>query len=485
MLKNILLGSVATLVAVTGAQAADLPVKTKPVQYVKICSLYGAGFYYIPGTDTCLKVGGWVRAYIDIGSNGNVINGALGSGNLNTRSSNNGWNWKSRAYITADARTQTEWGTLRSYIAIGESTQGSAGASNFNSNRAFIQLAGFTFGVAQSFYDILPTSPVTSYFGGLANPSSYTADTGQTVTAYTAQFGGGFSATISAEAPRTTTVVGPTSFLSLGGGGAGFSNQAISVRYPDILANLRLDAAWGAAQIMGAIHDASGLYYGATTATGGPSNATGWAMGAGIILNTPMVGPGDYFSAQINYANGASGYAIAGASNGTQSVPGVGGFYSAYNGGAGGSYGFGVISDGVYAPGGSIQLTTTWGVNAVYEHFWSKRWQTSIYGAYIASSYNAVANAELCALEVASLAGASPACNNNWSYWDIGSRTQFNVDSQTFVGVDIIYTKLNTASNGVSGFTIAGSGTQPAAVRTLADQSAWMAELRVQRSFYP
>ncbi|MGB7257197.1 MAG: porin, partial [Pseudolabrys sp.] len=27
----------------------------KPVQYVKICSLYGAGFYYIPGTDTCIK----------------------------------------------------------------------------------------------------------------------------------------------------------------------------------------------------------------------------------------------------------------------------------------------------------------------------------------------------------------------------------------------------------------------------------------------
>jgi len=27
-----------------------------PVQYVKICSLYGAGFLYIPGTDTCLNV---------------------------------------------------------------------------------------------------------------------------------------------------------------------------------------------------------------------------------------------------------------------------------------------------------------------------------------------------------------------------------------------------------------------------------------------
>ena len=52
MVKSLLLGSAAGLVAVAGAQAADLPVKAKPVEYVKICSIYGAGFFYIPGTDT-------------------------------------------------------------------------------------------------------------------------------------------------------------------------------------------------------------------------------------------------------------------------------------------------------------------------------------------------------------------------------------------------------------------------------------------------
>ena len=62
MVKSLLLGTAAGLVAMSGAQAADLPVKAKPVQYVKICSLYGsAGFYYIPGTDTCIKIGGFVR----------------------------------------------------------------------------------------------------------------------------------------------------------------------------------------------------------------------------------------------------------------------------------------------------------------------------------------------------------------------------------------------------------------------------------------
>lgn len=59
MMKSLLLGSAAGLVAIAGAQAADLPVKAKPVQYVKICSLYRVGFYYIPGTDMCIKIGGW------------------------------------------------------------------------------------------------------------------------------------------------------------------------------------------------------------------------------------------------------------------------------------------------------------------------------------------------------------------------------------------------------------------------------------------
>jgi hypothetical protein len=61
MVKSLLLGTAAGFVAVAGAQAADMPVKAKPVQYVKICSLYGDAFYYIPGTDTCLKLGGYVR----------------------------------------------------------------------------------------------------------------------------------------------------------------------------------------------------------------------------------------------------------------------------------------------------------------------------------------------------------------------------------------------------------------------------------------
>src|SRR5262245_51232113 len=66
--KSLLLGSAAGLIAVGGAQAADLPVKAKAVEYVKICSLYGAGFYYMPGTDTCIKFGGYLRADTIVGA---------------------------------------------------------------------------------------------------------------------------------------------------------------------------------------------------------------------------------------------------------------------------------------------------------------------------------------------------------------------------------------------------------------------------------
>ncbi len=59
--KTLFLGSAAGLMAASGAFAADLPVKAKAVEYVKICSLYGAGFYYIPGTDTCIKLR-WLSA---------------------------------------------------------------------------------------------------------------------------------------------------------------------------------------------------------------------------------------------------------------------------------------------------------------------------------------------------------------------------------------------------------------------------------------
>ncbi len=188
MVKSLLLGTAAGLVAVAGAQAADMPVKAAPVQYVKICTLYGDGFYYIPGTDICLKIGGYVRGeyfynYGVSGTNGSFQAGspAIGSG-YRDRFDGNDFLMRARAYAWFDSRQQTEYGTLRSYLQIGLNYDSpAASGTGFNANRAFIQFAGFTVGVAQSFFDFY-SSPASSYFGTLA---SDTGDGGWKVFAYT------------------------------------------------------------------------------------------------------------------------------------------------------------------------------------------------------------------------------------------------------------------------------------------------------------
>ena len=117
MVKSLVLGSAAGLVAMSGAQAADLPVKAKAVEYVRICSLYGAGFFYIPGTDTCIKLGGYLR--VDTTFNGGVYDAPFwsGSGGSGDRFADM-INSRSRMAITVDTRTATEYGVVRTFGQI-------------------------------------------------------------------------------------------------------------------------------------------------------------------------------------------------------------------------------------------------------------------------------------------------------------------------------------------------------------------------------
>src|SRR5436190_4082095 len=107
MVKSLLLASAAGLVATAGAQAADLPVKAKAVEYVKICSLYGAGFYYIPGTDICLRIGGQLRAeiYFNTGTS-NVTQ--IGQGIGTQTRDRDYYVTRMRNFIFTDSRSQTE-----------------------------------------------------------------------------------------------------------------------------------------------------------------------------------------------------------------------------------------------------------------------------------------------------------------------------------------------------------------------------------------
>src|SRR6186997_1473468 len=145
MVKSLLLASAAGLVAMSGAQAADLPVKAKPVEYVKVCSLYGAGFYYIPGTDICLKIGAYFRAEYAFGNMaGSLTNlDAVGADGQRTRITGPDYQQRGRAFVFLDTRQQTAYGTLRAYMNIGYTTdfpaQVGTSAAAVYANRAFIQ----------------------------------------------------------------------------------------------------------------------------------------------------------------------------------------------------------------------------------------------------------------------------------------------------------------------------------------------------------
>src|SRR5262245_41876778 len=191
----------------------------------------------------CIKIGGYVRfeAAYNVNGSSTRVQGA----DLNNRWTNDLW-YRVRGYITADARDQTEYGTVRGYIAVGISTDTQFDPpQTFNANRAFIQWAGFTFGRAQSFFDFFSQAAI-GYLG--FTPNSDTGDGGWEVLAYTAQLGNGFSASLSAESRRTsqiigqgtvcgagiTTVVGVGTFPCFGGfTGTGF-NQAASSLAPNV-----------------------------------------------------------------------------------------------------------------------------------------------------------------------------------------------------------------------------------------------------------
>jgi hypothetical protein len=514
MVKSLLLGSAAALVAVTAGQAADLPVKAKPVEYVKVCSLYGAGFYYMPGTDMCIKIGGWVRAEFVYGQvNGSLTWGPF-NGNANSRTSNSEA-FRARGYITADAREQTAYGTARAYIDVGINTNDAGlqvGNLALSSNRAFLQWAGITAGLTQSFYDFYSV-PSASFRGGYY-PASDTGDPGWFTWGYTAQLGNGLSATIATEARRTTQLINgfgggtqagaaglgtvtPGGFTSgVTGGAAEFPGNGAygGMQAGDFVGNIRLDQTWGSAQVMAALHDLNGAYYATSTSAastpgvGGPSNDWGWAVGAGLRLNFPMIAQGDYFQSQVNYTQGALRYLFFTPNSNWGKVEGA-------------NETFGVLSDCVFGSSGvvagaatagtSCQLTTAWGFNASYEHYWTPAVHQSVFGGYYAVDYNQSANAILCGMEGNNIGGggglavAGPGCSNNWSTDFVGSRLQWDVTKSFYLGIEGIYDHMNSATLNTTGTLGSSPLAFGGATNLESHADVWTVSVRMHKDFLP
>jgi Porin subfamily len=487
MVKSLLLGSAAGLVALAGAQAADLPVKARPVQYVKICSLYGAGFYYIPGTDTCIKVGGFVRAEVDYNAGGSygVPSPSGGSVSGLYLSNRNAFDqdWRVRSGITMDARSQTEFGTLRSYLMI-TATDDNSGVNSANASpanlggasaytrlwapAAFIQWAGFTAGKTETFFNF-DGNPYTNSSPWWSNSQG---GNGVELFAYTAQFGNGLSASLSLEnadahrmgitnagaaAVTASTTAAPFQPIGPSASGISYGNQ----EWPDVVGNLRVDQAWGGAQVMGQIHQVRASDIAGVAGTA-PSDATGWAIGGGLKFNLPMTGKADYAIGQVTYSKGIMDDV---ADNSSPLLSVTSGYpYS--------KVAIGPTWDAVDT-GGSLHLATGWSVTGGYEHHWNPEWKTSLWGEYGQISYDAASSAVLAG---ATIAGGNTSAN--WSMWAIGSRTMWSPVRNLDLSVEVMYNSMATAFQGAT-FT---SGAQVAPV----SNQNWVSGIfRVQRNFYP
>lgn len=173
-LKTLLLASAAAaIVGATAAQAADIPNPDDyPVEAsngksgsVDICDVAGAGFFYIPGTKTCLKIGGAVEA---TGGYASIYGGAAFKDSYA----------KVEARMDVDTQTDSEIGAIGSKFRLSLNHGFLGGIASPSDRDVGVELAYLTVGPAYvGFKDTLfntqvaygDTFDIENYFGGHLN----------------------------------------------------------------------------------------------------------------------------------------------------------------------------------------------------------------------------------------------------------------------------------------------------------------------------
>jgi hypothetical protein len=508
---------------------------------VKVCSLYGDGFYYIPGTQTCIKIGGFLRTEVDFHAGGSFTPFFATNG-LQTRA-NDAATTRARGVITLDTREQTPYGTLRSYIAGGwqyttndpptlslpgatTATSGGGAALGNNSNayllRAFIQWGGFTFGKTASFYDFFNTSKYSHQTNFLYQDY---AGVGVFTYGYTQLLGNGVAASVALQDntnfahPIVDTSFGPTNVSGFqpiaadnpfqvgttGPTSSGNTNAGFLV--PDIVGSLRVDQAWGGAQIAAILHDNRANAYlipgnGIVDTTAHPGDKWGFGLSGGLELNLANVGwaKGDTFAVQSQYCVGDSESCINNSGTRLSDL-----FWARKSGGKIGlawvddAY-FSNTAAGVFAPNAAqtgLQLPTVWNIWAAIQHYWTPEVRTSLYGGYAEYKANSSAvDASFCTplhnggsitngggVITGSSAVSASGCAD-WASWAIGSRTIWNPVRNLDIGVDVLYSALTKSA--FQGATLVFTPAQAPTERLTAGSSNIVAGIvRVQYNFYP
>ena len=410
LFKSLLLGTAAGIVATAGASAADLPSKkAAPATYVKICDAQGAGFFFLPGTDTCIKIGGLVRVdyqYMPVrnsgvaaATNAYAVRDTADVG-LNTAAFYN------RAVINFDARTPSAWGTVRTFgqmrMQSGEGTMWYDKDTKVPSlEAAYIQFAGFTIGQgAQPFAFMSSWAFNSAYWTGWPN--------GVRQLSYTATLGGGFSATAAITDSKGGYSIGTDGNPGIASSPLG--TQTWDRNGPVYVGTVRLDQAWGSAQVMGAYNAASNLgsAYAATSATN--VNLTnfeaGYAYGAGLSFKLPMLAAGDELQLTAVYQSRMSKMI----SDAKLNTPSASSWGAAPLGG----------------PAVDFTNGNGWGVGAQLKHFWTSTVRSQVYASYtarklyVSNTSTTVADSDSTAYSLGTALIWSPVAN-----FDIGIEAQY------------------------------------------------------------
>ena len=439
--KSLLLGSATAFVAVAGANAADLPSKkAAPATYVKVCDAYGAGFYTIPGTETCIKIGGRVRYDFAMSGRKDIYTASGTTSAL--AAGENLYGNEARGRVDLDARTPTAYGTVQAVTSLrlartsgvltSNAATAAAGSAAATLEAAYVRFAGFTFGVAKDNFSFMP-----SVMYGAGHWSSFA--NGASQIAYTAVLGGGFSATLAVQDQSYTT------------SGANTITAAIYNNYdkmPQINARLDYDQSWGSVSVMGAATQAHAVSS-ATVSTINISK-TVWALGAGVKINLPMLAAGDNLYLNGAYADGMTEYTVNWVSfKSSDTARNVGGYVQT-------AYSYGLT--------GVNQLETykSWNVAALFTHYWAPQWRHTTIASY--GAVNAPSNINALAWGSAGSAGQADA-----TVWNIGTQIAFVPTKDFEIGIEALYARVKLSNS-----TTAAANTS---------QGNWTGRLRVERTF--
>lgn len=279
---------------VGGAAAADLLVAVDPIDYVRVCDAYGAGYFHVPGTDTCMRIRSRVR------TDYNVFFNSEGDfdfePNFGFDTNQNAYRFRARGYFYSSTRTQTQFGELRSHIQL-RITKDNDNTPVTDLHESFVELGNLQLGRAESWYLFQDAQFTPNTFFD----AQFARDHPVNLIAYRAELFDRFSAVLSVE--DTTDWQ------------AGISSQMLATNYggaqiPDVVFRL----AWGEeqdpfyAQLMGATHYVNTV----TQGVGTTSRQLGFAVGGGLASDVPL-GNKTRLGITSTFARGALTYATTSA----------------------------------------------------------------------------------------------------------------------------------------------------------------------------